>query len=43
MSSGSMEANSLATVAMHLRHFERTLGERLPLPQLDARRPAAAR
>jgi integrase len=29
-----MEANSLGTVAMHLRHFERTLGARFVLPLL---------
>lgn len=31
---GAMEANSLATVAMHLGHFERTLGAAFPLTQL---------
>ncbi len=31
---GAMEANSLQTVEMHLRHFERTLGEKFPLQQL---------
>lgn len=31
---GSMEANSRATVEMHLRHFERTLGEKFPLGKL---------
>jgi hypothetical protein len=29
-----MEANSLETVAMHLRHFIATLGENFPLPTL---------
>jgi integrase len=32
---GAMEDNSLATVEMHLRHFERTLGEKFPLQQLQ--------
>src|SRR5262249_35185610 len=31
---GAMEANSLQTVAMHLNHFERTLGARFPLQRL---------
>jgi len=31
---GAMEANSLETVAMHLRHFIATLGEKFPLPTL---------
>src|SRR5262245_53743831 len=31
---GAMEANSLQTVEMHLRHFGRTLGEKFPLQQL---------
>lgn len=31
---GSMEANSLQTAEMHLTHFERTLGEKFPLPNL---------
>jgi integrase len=31
---GSMEPNSLATVAMHLGHFERTLGRRFALSSL---------
>ncbi|MFO0877908.1 MAG: tyrosine-type recombinase/integrase [Gemmataceae bacterium] len=33
-SHGAMEANSLATVRMHLGHFERTLGERFVLQKL---------
>src|SRR5262245_15805093 len=32
---GAMEPNSLQTSAMHLRHFERTLGEKFPLQQLQ--------
>lgn len=32
---GAMEANSYATVEMHLRHFERTLGEKFPLGELQ--------
>jgi integrase len=31
---GAMEANSLATVRMHLGHFEKTLGERFAVRQL---------
>ena len=31
---GAMEANSLQTIEMHLRHFERTLGSKFPLQQL---------
>jgi integrase len=31
---GAMEDNSFQTVAMHLRHFERTLGPKFPLRQL---------
>lgn len=31
---GAMEANSLATVAMHLGHFERTLGHAFPVAKL---------
>jgi integrase len=31
---GAMEDNSFQTVAMHLRHFERTLGPNFPLRQL---------
>jgi hypothetical protein len=31
---GAMEANSFKTAAMHLAHFERTLGERFALQQL---------
>jgi integrase len=31
---GAMEANSLQTVAMHLGHFERTLGGKFPLQRL---------
>ena len=31
---GAMEANSLATAAMHLRHFARTLGETFPVGSL---------
>ena len=31
---GAMEANSLQTIEMHLRHFERTLGSKYPLQQL---------
>jgi integrase len=31
---GAMEANSLETVAMHLRHFIATFGEKFPLPTL---------
>ena len=31
---GAMEANSLKTVAMHLRHFGRTLGDKFPMPRL---------
>src|SRR5947209_1241101 len=31
---GAMEQNSLQTTAMHLRHFERTLGEKFPIWQL---------
>jgi integrase len=31
---GAMETNSLATVAMHLNHFERSLGHTFPLTQL---------
>jgi hypothetical protein len=31
---GALEANSLATVAMHLRHFRETLGKRFPIPSL---------
>jgi len=33
-SNGAMEQDSLQTVQMHLRHFERTLGEKFPLQQL---------
>jgi integrase len=33
-SNGTMEANSLITVKMHLKHVEPTLGERFPLQQL---------
>jgi integrase len=33
---GAMEQNSLATVAMHLGHFEKTLGEKFPLHKLSA-------
>jgi len=33
-SNGAMEANSLATVAMHLGHFERPLGQAFPLAHL---------
>jgi len=33
-SNGAMEANSLATVAMHLGHFERSLGHAFPLAEL---------
>jgi integrase len=33
---GAMEPNSLATVAMHLGHFEKTLSERFPLHELTA-------
>jgi hypothetical protein len=43
---GSMEANSLGTVAMHLGHFERTLGEAFPLQELtlaDLQRHVTAR
>jgi integrase len=32
---GAMEKNSLATVAMHLNHFGRTLGERFPMQTLS--------
>jgi integrase len=32
---GAMEQNSLQTTEMHLRHFERTLGEKFPLQQLQ--------
>jgi integrase len=32
---GSVEANSLDTVRMHLRHFVRTLGADFPLPSLS--------
>jgi integrase len=32
---GSMEPNSLATVEMHLGHFERTFGERFAVPHLS--------
>jgi hypothetical protein len=31
---GAMEANSLQTVGMHLKHIERTLGEKFPLHAL---------
>ena len=34
-SNGVMEANSLATVAMHLRHFENSLGPRFQLQNLS--------
>jgi integrase len=43
---GVMEANSLATVGMHLRHFERTLGARFVLSSLtlaDLQRHVAER
>jgi integrase len=33
-SGGSLEANSLATIAMHLRHVARTLGERFAVREL---------
>ena len=33
-SNGALEANSLETVAMHLRHFRRTLGDRYPVARL---------
>ena len=32
---GAMEANSLQTVAMHLRHFKRTLGPDFPMQDLQ--------
>src|SRR5579872_7158989 len=34
LSNGTIEANSLATVAMHLRHFRRVLGDGFPLPNI---------
>jgi integrase len=34
-SAGAMEKNSLDTVAVHLSHFERTLGLRFPLQELS--------
>lgn len=33
-SNGALEANSLVTVEMHLRHFRRTLGEDFPVARL---------
>ena len=33
---GAMEENSLATVAMHLNRFQKTLGERFPVQDLAA-------
>ena len=33
---GAMEANSLDTVKMHLRHFAKTLGNGFPVQTLDA-------
>ncbi|MFO0842377.1 MAG: tyrosine-type recombinase/integrase [Gemmataceae bacterium] len=35
-SNGTIEANSLATVRMHLNHFCRALGEKFPLDRLTA-------
>ncbi len=34
-SGGAMEDNSLKTVAMHLNHFQRSLGERFPIQDLS--------
>jgi integrase len=45
-SAGAMEPNSLATVAMHLNHFERTLGARFAVQSLtlaDLQRHVTAR